>query len=234
MALYSLVETCEYSNLRDEMLWDRIAVGIRDTALLERLQLDSELTLEKAKKTVRQKEAVKAQHLQLRGEGTKKDPIVLDEVKGRTLPPKKRAARPFQKTGGSHQTATKPQCQCCGWDKHAPKECPARNATGHKCNWKGHFSAQCFSKTAAASTNKLSLGSAFLGTVSPGQEAAWTSTLLLGTKEIPLNNTHYNLLQKQVVVLTTWWLLQLHHVGHVGDNTITYNVEEIAYASYIN
>lgn len=184
-ALYSLVETCEYGDLRDEMLRDRIVVGIRDTALSERLQLDSELTLEKAKKAVRQKEAVKAQHLQLRGEGTKKDPIVLDEVKGRTPPLKKRAARPFQKTGGSHQTATKPQCQRCGRDKHAPEKCPARNATCHKCNRKGHFSAQCFSKTAAASTNELSLDSAFLGTVSSEQEAVWTSTLLLGTKEIP-------------------------------------------------
>ena len=91
-ALYSLVETCEYGDLRDEMLRDRIVVGIRDTALSERLQLDPELTLEKAKKTVRQKEAVKEQHLQLRGEGTTKDPIVLDEVKGRTPPFKKGAA----------------------------------------------------------------------------------------------------------------------------------------------
>ena len=46
--------------------------------------MDPELTLEKAKTTVRQNEAVKAQHLQLCGdsEGTKKDPIVLHEVKG--------------------------------------------------------------------------------------------------------------------------------------------------------
>ena len=45
---------------------------------------------------------------------------------------------------------------------------------------------------------------------------------------------HYIHCKNKAVVLTTWWLLQLHHVGHVGDNTITYNVEEIAYASYIN
>jgi len=24
----------------------------------------------------------------------------------------------------------------------------------------------------------------------------------------------------------------MHHIGHVGDNTITYNVEETAYESY--
>ena len=44
---------------------------------------------------------------------------------------------------------------------------------------------------------------------------------------------HYVHCKNKAVVLTTWWLLQLHHVGHVGDNTITYNVKEIAYA-YIN
>ena len=56
--------------------------------------MDRDLTLEKAKKAVRQKEAMKEQHLQLQGEGTKKDPIVLEEVKGRQQPPKRGEARP--------------------------------------------------------------------------------------------------------------------------------------------
>ena len=50
MALYSFIETCEYGAVRDEMLRDRIVVGIRDAGLSERLQLDPELMLEKAKK----------------------------------------------------------------------------------------------------------------------------------------------------------------------------------------
>ena len=36
-ALYELVETCEYGRLRDEMLRDRIVVGIKDLAVSERL-----------------------------------------------------------------------------------------------------------------------------------------------------------------------------------------------------
>ena len=55
-ALYSLVETCEYpADLVDEMLRNRPVVGMRHIALAERLQLDSELTLEKTKKAMRQK-----------------------------------------------------------------------------------------------------------------------------------------------------------------------------------
>ena len=75
--LYRLVETCKYGTLRDEVLRDRLVVGIRDAALSESLRMDADLTLEKAKKAVRQKEVVKEQHLQLQGDGSKKDPIVL-------------------------------------------------------------------------------------------------------------------------------------------------------------
>ena len=61
-ALYSLVETCNYGELRDEMLRDRLVVGIRDSSLSERMQMDPDLTLEKAKMLVRQREAIRKQH----------------------------------------------------------------------------------------------------------------------------------------------------------------------------
>ena len=61
-SLYNLVENCAYGDLKDEMIRDRIVVGIRDTSLAERLQMDAELTLDKAKKTVRQREAIRKQH----------------------------------------------------------------------------------------------------------------------------------------------------------------------------
>ena len=67
MTLYTLAEPCEYGNLKDEMIRDRLVVGIRDHALSERLQLDADLTLEKAKKSVRQREAVQEQQLVLKG-----------------------------------------------------------------------------------------------------------------------------------------------------------------------
>ena len=53
--LYSLVSTCEYGGLTDQLLRDRLVVGIRDTELSERLQMDAELDLEKAKKMIRQR-----------------------------------------------------------------------------------------------------------------------------------------------------------------------------------
>ena len=53
--LYELEKNCDYGDLRDDMLRDRLVVGIRDTALSEKLQMDAKLTLDIAKKTIRQK-----------------------------------------------------------------------------------------------------------------------------------------------------------------------------------
>ena len=45
--------------IHDEMIRDRLVMGLRDAKLSERLQLDAELTLDKAVNQVRQAEAIK-------------------------------------------------------------------------------------------------------------------------------------------------------------------------------
>ena len=49
------------------MIRDRLVVGILDKSLSERLQLDPDLTLEKAKKMVCQREAIQEQQQVLNG-----------------------------------------------------------------------------------------------------------------------------------------------------------------------
>ena len=169
--LYRLVDSCEYGTLKEEMLRDRIVVGIRDQALSQRLQCDASLTLEKAKKKVRQSEAVAEQGLQLRGDGSKQSPIVIEQVKGST-PSKKpqtrrQATRSLSAKGGASSTTAntaKQTCTRCGKQKHDKgTRFPAKDAICHKCNRKGHYSSQCFSKTVATvNTNELNLDTAFL------------------------------------------------------------------------
>ena len=65
-ALYNLAERCEYGALHDDMIRDRIIVGIKDSSLSERMQLHNALTLEKATRMVRQSEAVKLQQSEMR------------------------------------------------------------------------------------------------------------------------------------------------------------------------
>ena len=51
MELHRLAETCNYGDLKDEMIHNRLVVGIHDDdALSQQLEMDAELTLEKAKK----------------------------------------------------------------------------------------------------------------------------------------------------------------------------------------
>ena len=66
-SLYGLAEHCGYSGLHDEMIRDRIVVGLRDARLSEKLQLDAKLSLDKAVAQVRQAEAVKQQQSLVRG-----------------------------------------------------------------------------------------------------------------------------------------------------------------------
>ena len=91
--------------------------------------MDEQLTLDKAKNLVRQREAVKEQRSLL-----KKDESALDYVK--------------QKPGTGHVKRRESTCTKCG-KTHARQACPARDITCFKCNRRGHFSKMCFSKTVA-------------------------------------------------------------------------------------
>jgi len=57
--LRQLAQGCEYGEMTDELI--RV-VGIRDELLSERLQIESKLTLEQAKKFIRQREAISQIH----------------------------------------------------------------------------------------------------------------------------------------------------------------------------
>ena len=60
-ALHCLAEYCGYGALHDEMVRDCLVVGLRDKRLSEQLQMEPELTLEKAINKARQSEQVKKQ-----------------------------------------------------------------------------------------------------------------------------------------------------------------------------
>ena len=163
-AQYGLIESCEYGALKDEiMLRDRIVVGIRDTTVSEKIQMNTKLTLEVAKKEIWQRGAVREQSQQLQVADCDNHSSV-GEVK---------RPRPQRSKGGAtnynrHRLRDKPDNKCtrCGKIKHKPGDkCPAKTAVYHKCRRKGHYSAQCFSKTVAATTQEgdAQQDAAFLG-----------------------------------------------------------------------
>ena len=143
------------------------------------------------KKQVRQKEVVSEQQSKLRGDGSKKDPIVLEEVRRAPQPtrggaPTKR--KPY-KRGNRDGKGSSAQCFRCGRDRPpAGDKCPALSAVCFKCQKKGHFGAQCLNTrtaSASASSLELSLDTAFLGAVTSSKStSAWHVTLTLDDREV--------------------------------------------------
>ena len=137
MELYTLADNCNYGDLRDEMIRDRLVVGISDAALSQQLQLDAELTLEKAKTKVRQREAVGEQQKVLNPNTSSTG---LEEVHSRKrfTPNNRGQHRHAHGRGDSNGQArdmppSKP-CTQCGRSPHPREQYPARDATCHHCN----------------------------------------------------------------------------------------------------
>ena len=187
ISLYGLADGCEYGDLKEEMIRDRIVVGIRDKTLSERMQLDAKLTLETAKTLVRQREAVHEQQQILRG--VPKQELAVDAIQPRHKPratPWERGSRNKtpQKTGHPSDSS---KCSRCGKGPHPRQSCPARDAICHKCQRKGHYSAQCFSKTAITEVTQADTAydtsylTAITGNTSTG---IWSVTVAVNGKEM--------------------------------------------------
>ena len=158
------------------MIRDRLVVGIRDNALSERLQLDAELTLEKAKKSIRQCEAVHEQQNILSGSEVPK----LDELRSNGRQNDCRRNSQQSKCNASAGKSGKRPARCtrCGNEQHPRDKGPAKDATCHNWQKKGHYSAQCFAKNVSALTRNdeddANLDTAFLdAATSPSAETTW-------------------------------------------------------------
>lgn len=146
MTLYQLAENCAYGELKEEMIRDQIVVGIRDTGLSQKLQLDATLTFEKAKIMVRQREAIQEQQVQMRSRFNTKG--LVEHIKHKPLPPRGNVKHNPPPTTQFRPANYKPgHCFRCGKEPHPRQHCPARDATCHICQKIGPYSPQCFSRS---------------------------------------------------------------------------------------
>ena len=127
--LYCLSEHCEFGAIREELIRDRIVVGLQDAKLSEKLQIDSSLTLQTAINKARQNKSVKKQQEILRSSST--DPPASPEVDEVNEATGKRDGRPHD---------PKKKCMRCGStsENHLRQKCPARDATCVRCNERVH------------------------------------------------------------------------------------------------
>ena len=148
--LHCLAQHCNYGLLRNEMIRDRIVVGLLDAGLSMKLQLDPDLTLEKATAAARQNESVKKQQDVVRAEQKPSNVEAMTFQKPRVGGNYQKYTRPST----SHPTTTTqtppprhPQnqmCTRCGKiPYHAKQFCPAIKAECKKCGKRGHYQIMC-------------------------------------------------------------------------------------------
>ncbi|UYV72662.1 K02A2.6-like [Cordylochernes scorpioides] len=149
--LHRISEHCEYANLREELIRDRLLLGVKDRKLSEKLMLNENLTLAKAVEIARQWEAVMREQQDLNPSNSQVDTT-------RNVAKQKPKASGHGKDNGrstSRQTDSAketdegkkfPTCFNCGTTKHHYRyrdKCPAKDKVCGKCEKKGHYTNLC-------------------------------------------------------------------------------------------
>ncbi|MCY3930012.1 MAG: RNase H-like domain-containing protein, partial [Acidobacteria bacterium] len=186
-ALYGLVEHCQYGNLQGEMIRDRVVVGLRNRKLSERLQLEADLTLEKAITMARQSESVRKQQPVIRGDRSEiamESPVnVVNKQASFRSGVKSSKGKRNQIEISQHKFCTR-----CGKSPiHDYKDCPAKDAICHKCSRRGHFKRCCRStanvreiRQESSEDSSDDTTETFIGVVEGRQESPdWTVTIML-------------------------------------------------------
>ncbi|XP_067940522.1 uncharacterized protein [Watersipora subatra] len=135
--VHTQADNCDYGNMRDQLIRDRIVVGVADNKLREQLidveELDLATCIRKAKQFI----SHHAQAAKLLGETHDGN---LDAIKSYTA-----TSDNFKKRTCSQQG--KQKCFFCNRDSHPRERCPARNATCYICKEKGHWARAKACKT---------------------------------------------------------------------------------------
>lgn len=127
----------KYGALTDELIMDRLVVGILDKRLSRTLQLDSSLSLQSTIDKIMQSEAINKQSKELSHSQSTSgiDKISRKKSKVKTLQ---------EKTHIPLQEKVYVQCGRCGSKpSHTLKDCPAYRSVCNKCNIRGHYSKMC-------------------------------------------------------------------------------------------
>ncbi|XP_064638291.1 uncharacterized protein LOC135494308 [Lineus longissimus] len=149
--LKSLAQTCEFLNLKDELIRDRIVCGISDDGVRKKLLQQSKLTLKLCIDICRAAETTTAQVKAMKSSTS--DSVLKfssrKSSKGSSRGQHNRGRGGSSKHDSKTQMTLKFDCRYCGYkhDKDRNK-CPALNETCNLCNRVGHFSRKCHSRSA--------------------------------------------------------------------------------------
>ncbi len=179
--LYVLSEHCSFpGNFREELVRDRIVVGIKDEKLSTRLQMKPDLTLADATLATKQSESVKKQQSVLH---EKSDVATVS------------TANKWNENQKGNFSGKNDQCGRCGKNYHPKGEkCPAIGVKCFKCQKHGHFGRMCRSKGANNNAKSVSAvetqdssddeGNYFLGSIKSKKGDKFQIKLSVGRRQI--------------------------------------------------
>ena len=193
--LNKLAEPCKFESLKDELIRDRIVVGIRNTSLSEKLMNDESLTLDQAIKKVKASELIKEQQGILKGDGEAKIAAIHNNTKGRNDRERRDSKFNPNKTTPNRGNSTPPnttdrKCHRCGRSPHRKQDCPANSNKCYNCHKIGHYASVCKGKSVSVVQEESSEDSdrdVFLGEVSSklnNNQSKWHVSLTLGSKSV--------------------------------------------------
>ena len=135
--LKRLAKNCEYGELTDSIIKDRIVEGINNDSTRARLLREKNLSLERCIEVCKAAE-VADEHMKTLTDQSGKDKEI-DALKGKHYP-RKNDERP-RKYNGKQSTRGR-----CGRGNHGYDKCPAIGKECRKCHKKNHFMSQCRSR----------------------------------------------------------------------------------------
>ena len=127
-------QTCQFENLKDSMIRDRLVLGVTNTRVRERLLREENLNLDKAVKICQAAEA------------TERQIQTLSTEKGASSSDVNYCQNTGRRQHGKSQQKNAAKCKSCD-TMHGPRACPAYNKACIICKKLGHFAVVCRTKT---------------------------------------------------------------------------------------
>ena len=147
--LRTRADHCDFGDLKDSLIRDKIIIGIRDSKTQERLLRESVLSLDKALQICRASKEVKVQIQEIQGAsgGITNTKVNFVNSKHKYRPQESSAHRPKSTMSRRKTTPAsghKNRCNQCGRLHNKDKsKCPAVNQRCHNCGMLGYFAVVC-------------------------------------------------------------------------------------------
>ena len=140
-----LAKSCNFADLENSLIRDRIVCGIRSTTMRERLLQKDNLTLESCVQMCKAAEMSREQVKTI--EKPENATANVDKITRKKKFQGKRATKPAKKElntpdSDNSQRSRQYKCKKCG-RRHGPRSCPAYGKTCDACGKPNHFSPMC-------------------------------------------------------------------------------------------